>query len=228
MGSRGRRVFSATLWMPIDPAVERARAEEGFGLVELLIAMAVLSIGLLAIVSAFTSGTFAITRAAKKSTASFLADQAMETYRAMVSRDIAIDTSNSVVINALDSTYKNDQACANSTTATTCAANGVAATETGPTGTSPDSCATVNGWYPNTLPCTPSRTLSGSSAPDGRSYRVDVYVIQLASSTGTLPQRTRKQVTVVVRDGLALSSVLARETSVFDCSTGLVPNSTDC
>lgn len=205
--------------------MEHARAEDGFGLVELLIAMAVLSIGLLAIVSAFTSGTVAITRAAKKSTAALLADQQMETYRAMVSRDIAIDASATV-----DNTYKNDAACANPSTSKTCATNGVAATETGPTGTSPDSCTVINGWYPNTLPCTPSRTVSSATtpaAPDRRGYRVDTYVVQLSASTGALPQRSRKQVTVVVRDGSTLAA-LARETSIFDCSTGLVPNSTDC
>ena len=104
-------------------------------------------------------------------------------------------------------------------------------TETGPTGASPNSCATINGWYPNTLPCTPSRTVSSSTtpaSPDGRSYRVDTYVTQLAAtSTGTL-QRTTKQVTVVVRDSSNLARVLARETSNFDCSTGVTPGSTDC
>jgi hypothetical protein len=52
--------------------------------------------------------------------------------------------------------------------------------------------------------------------------------VQLAAvATGTL-ERARKQVTVVIRDGTQLSTLLARETSVFDCSTGTTPASTDC
>jgi hypothetical protein len=155
----------------------------------------------------------------------------METFRAMTSRDIGIDLSTGTV-SALDSTYKNDAACANASISKTCATDGVTSAETGPTGASPNSCTTINAWYPNTLPCTPSRVVSSGTtpaSPDGRTYRVDTYVVQLAAtSSGTL-ERARKQVTVVVRDGNALGQVLVRESSVFDCSTGLVPNNTsDC
>src|SRR4051794_33339073 len=188
--------------------------------------MAVLSIGVLATVSAFTSGAVAITRAAHHSTASLLADAQMETYRALPSRDIRIDTAATV-----DATYRNDPACANPSNAKTCAANGVAGTETLPTGLAPDSCATLDVWFPATKPCTPSRVVdptTNPAAPDGRSYRIDTYVVQLAAVTAGLPQRARKQVTVVVRDGRLPSLELARTTSIFDCSTGATPNSTDC
>jgi Tfp pilus assembly protein PilV len=56
----------------------RLRSERGFGLIELLMAMVMLNIGILAIVAAFNSGMFALNRASKISTASALADSQME------------------------------------------------------------------------------------------------------------------------------------------------------
>jgi len=50
-------------------------------LVELLVAMVVMSIGVAALVAGFSSGVFAINRARLTSTAGTLADQQMEIYR---------------------------------------------------------------------------------------------------------------------------------------------------
>jgi type II secretory pathway pseudopilin PulG len=200
-------------------------------MLELLMAMIVLAIALTAMVAVFAAGFFSLRHSSQVGTAAALADAQMETFRAMTSRDIGIDLGAATVA-ALDSTYKNDSACANSSISKTCATNGVSSTESGPTGASPNSCTTINAWYPNTLPCTPSRTVTSATtpvSPDGRSYRVDTYVVQLAATASGTLERARKQVTVVVRNGTQLGQVLARESSVFDCSTGLVPNNTsDC
>ena len=59
----------------------RARQENGFGLVELLIAMTVISVGIFALVAGFSSGFGAINRASKTTTAGTLADQQMEEFR---------------------------------------------------------------------------------------------------------------------------------------------------
>ena len=199
-------------------------------MVELLMAMTVMAIALSALVIVFTTSLIAMRQASQATTATVLADAQMETYRAMTSRDIGIDLAAGTIA-ALDSTYKNDAACANSTISKTCAADGVGSTETGPTGGSPHSCTQINAWYPNTLPCTESRTVSGATtpaSPDGRSYRVDTYVTQLAATVSGTIYRTRRQVTVVVRDGSQLNRAFVRETSIFDCSTGVTPSSTDC
>jgi type II secretory pathway pseudopilin PulG len=205
----------------------RARMEQGFGMVELLIAMTVMNVAVMAIVAAFTSGTVAVTRASKVTTAATVADAQMETYRAMTSRDIGLDLSSGTIA-ALPSSYTSDSSCANAGTSKTCSVAGVAATLSGPTGA--NTCTTVNSWYPSTLPCTPSRTISGSGSPDGRSYRIDTYVALLPAinANGTTARRSRKQVTVVVRDGMLPTKVLVRETSIFDCSTGVTPNSNEC
>ncbi len=58
-----------------------AKSEEGFGLVEMLIAMVVMSIGISAIVAGYSSAILAVNRAKSTTTAGALADQQMEIYR---------------------------------------------------------------------------------------------------------------------------------------------------
>jgi Tfp pilus assembly protein PilV len=180
----------------------RLRSEEGFGLIELLMAMVMLNIGILAIVASFNSGIVTLNRAGRTSTAAALADQQMELYRAIPYASIALD---STQLAAVDNTYKCDSAlgasCPNSTSSevtTTC------------TGT------------PNE--CSPSRSITGANSPDRKPYRVDTYIIlSTASTTPPTPTNGRplKIVTVVVRDGGALSArPLVRIASTFDQSTG--------
>jgi len=57
--------------------------QEGFGLVELLIAMVILNVGLLAIIASFNAGIITLDRASRVTTAAVLADQQMELYRAI-------------------------------------------------------------------------------------------------------------------------------------------------
>lgn len=185
--------------------VQRLRENEGFGLVELLIAMTVLNVALLALIASFSSGALALTRASKTGTAASLGDAQIELYRTMTYDSIGLDTAATT-----DATYKADSACIGGATCSNIAP------------TAPD-CATITGsggtqWnIPNA--CNPSRLISGTTnpaSPDKLSYRVDTYVrINTVAN-----QRDTKQVTVVVRDGATLSKVLARVVSIFDCSTG--------
>ena len=59
----------------------RLRADEGMTLIELLIAMVVMSIGIAALVADFSSGIVSINHSRLTSTAGSLADQQMELYR---------------------------------------------------------------------------------------------------------------------------------------------------
>jgi Tfp pilus assembly protein PilV len=170
----------------------RPRTEQGFGLIELLMAMVMLNIGILAIVAAFNSSMFALNRASRISTASALADSQMELYRALTYSAIALD---STALGSVDNTYKCDSAlgasCPNSTSAE------VTRTCTG----SPNEC-------------TPSRSVIGA---DRKQYRVDTYITTTTPTGG----RSVKVVTVVVRNARALSArPFARLTSTFDQSTG--------
>jgi type II secretory pathway pseudopilin PulG len=172
----------------------RLRSEGGFGLIELLMAMVMLNIGILAIVAAFNSSMFALNRASKISTASALADSQMELYRALTYNAIALDSTS---LSAVDNTYKCDSALGSSC----------------PNSTSGETTATCSG-SPLPNECLPSRDTTGA---DRKAYRVDTYITTTTPTGG----RALKLVTVVVRDSRNLSGrPLARLASTFDSSTG--------
>jgi Tfp pilus assembly protein PilV len=174
---------------------QRLRENSGFGLIELLMALTMLNIGILAIVAAFNSGALAVNRASRQSTAASLADKQMELYRSLSWAAIGLD---STALATVDNTYKCDSAlggaCPNATTGeyTVAACSGSTAPQ-----------------------CVPQQsTLTGA---DRHKYRVDTY-ITTTTPTGGRPVRV---VTVVVRDPLQLAGrPLVREASTFDQSFG--------
>jgi type II secretory pathway pseudopilin PulG len=85
----------------------RLRAEAGIGLVELLIAMTVLAVALLALVAAFSSGALTLQRAARTSTAAALANQQMELYRGLKYDAIRLDSGS---IPPIGDVYRSDSA----------------------------------------------------------------------------------------------------------------------
>jgi Tfp pilus assembly protein PilV len=134
----------------------RLRAEAGMGLVELLIAMTILAVALLAIVAAFSSGALTLQRAGQTSTASALANAQMETYRALKYADIRLEPTS---IPPSGDPYQSDVAY-------TCC------------GAQVTSSCTATSW-PD--PCDASQT---PTAPDNRAYRVDSYVVNETPSGG--------------------------------------------
>ena len=138
--------------MPIPHSVNRCgdpKDEAGFGLVELLAAMIVLSVGILALFAMFESGIRSIKRASTVTTAAALADKEMENFRAI--RYASIGLPDGLVTTAA-APYADDAAYqatyANRVDLAACGAS----------------------------PCTtdvPVQTLTGA---DGESYRVDTYV----------------------------------------------------
>lgn len=175
----------------------RLREETGFGLIELLIAMLMLNIGILAVAAAFTSGQVSLRRAGAIATASTLADSQMELYRAVKYDLIKLHQAS---VSAADSTYKCDAAY-------------------GASGCDPfsDTDSTKNVIFTTcTTPvpdyCNPSRTATGA---DGKSYRIDTFITEDTVSSG----RPVRRVMVVVRNPTTLAT-LARQSSNFDASTG--------
>jgi Tfp pilus assembly protein PilV len=83
---------------------QRLHAEEGFGLVELMISLVVLNVGILAIVAGFNAGALSLLRATETSTASVLGDKQLELYRAITYGAISLNTT------AVDGTYTGDVA----------------------------------------------------------------------------------------------------------------------
>ena len=181
----------------------RLRSEAGFGLIELLMAMVMLNIGILAIVAAFNSGIVTLNRASKISTASALADSQMELYRAITYANIVQSTSEWNSATA-DSTWTADSTYTSST-----AMNGGSPTSPRALVSTVTTCPNTN-----TNACDPSFTTNG---PDGRSYRIDTY---LYYDTPSSYSGQIKVITVVVRAGDDLTRSLSRETSTFDVTTG--------
>jgi len=177
----------------------RARDESGFGMLELLMAMVMLNVGILAIVAAFSSGNAALSRANRISTAGALANKQMEVYRGLKYDNIVFVTSewNSAIADSTytaDTTYQQNMSSpvapkALVATVSTCPANVPASA------------------------CDPSYTTTGA---DHRSYRVDTY---LYYDTPTSGQQLRA-VSVVIRNPDDLTRVFARVSSTFDSSTG--------
>lgn len=131
-----------------DNRATRLRGDEaGFGLIELMIAMTVLAIGILALFAMFESGIRSITRASTVTTAAALADKEMENFRAIRYTAIGLPES---LVTAAATPYSSDPAFSASARVAL------------------DACGTA--------PCStkvPVQTLPGA---DGRSYRVDTYI----------------------------------------------------
>jgi Tfp pilus assembly protein PilV len=105
----------------------RVRSERGFGMVELLAAMSVMVIGLLAVFTMFQSGIVAVRRAGNQTTAAVLADAQMEKFRAVKYESIGLANA---AVDAADSVYKGDIAYTVGGGATTTLVNAVNASAT--------------------------------------------------------------------------------------------------
>lgn len=70
----------------------RLAAEDGFGLMEVMIAITVLNVGIFAVMGAFSSSYVAINRSKRISSASVLVDQQMERFRALSFQSVCLAT----------------------------------------------------------------------------------------------------------------------------------------
>jgi Tfp pilus assembly protein PilV len=200
----------------------RPQSEAGFGLVELLIAMVVLQIALLAIIGAFGAGAVALGRAGAVNTAAVLADAQLELYRAMPYDAIGLDTAGAPTTGM----YVADTVACPASQTPVCANTDPRNNATPNTGTW--SCTAATGSTSVSLyfsangvnPCVAHRSVTG---PDGKTYYLDTYISWGAAAS----QRASKQVSVLVRDS-AGAKVLARVVTAFDCATGQAPGGGAC
>jgi prepilin-type N-terminal cleavage/methylation domain-containing protein len=182
--------------MRIPARIARLREEDGFTLIELTIVMAVLTIGILSLVAAYSSGYVAMKRATRVSGAQQIADSQMERFRALSYSSIALNT--------------------------TCGANcGEDATYTADSAYS--STAQITGCATQDQTCLPTQTKNG---PDGTSYRLDTYIAwsclsgtYSAGSCGSSNPIPVKLITLVVRQS-GTTSVLVRQQGTFTLETG--------
>jgi type II secretory pathway pseudopilin PulG len=208
----------------------RAREEKAFGLIELVFAMVMLNVGILALVATFQSGALAIGRSAYASNASAVADKTMEVYRALENKAIYLSAPAGAggdvsgypngIPNSTStwySAYQGDTAAYNGGTYynyTTPLTNSPLWVTDSTTGTGyvpiPGSSST---YLPSGLSPDPTKAVQMVVGPDGQSYPVFIYItmVQPSGTSGWV-----KQVTVVVRDPRNSTLVLARQSSLFD------------
>lgn len=215
---------------------ERLHDESGFGVLELLIALVVLNIALFATVAAFNSATVAISRSARISAATAVADKQMEIYRSLENCAIWLSPSSipapsssspslyqqdTMAYSYTQSGTSNTVSYFDNTASSTAQAQSAWATSltsqsvsTGWSSDIPTSCTPTAGTTPPSTATTATQTISG---PDGVLYPVYTYIVIEQPTTSS---SYVKLVTIVVRDPLNTSRVLARESSVFNPLNG--------
>jgi Tfp pilus assembly protein PilV len=165
--------------------IARLQSQRGFALIELLAAIVMINVGILAILLTLNSGAVTLRRSAELSTASAVADKHMERFRALPYASIFLDTTSLAAIEAdgttLGTIYRGDSAHSAPQVSGTCS--------------------------PLVAACIPSQTVTG---PDGRTYRIDTYIVWTTPAGGD----PVKQATVIVRRSSG-STALARTVSIF-------------
>ena len=161
------------------------------GVIELMAAVTVLSIALLALMAGYDSAFISLHNAAKKSAASTLADNQLELYSALSYSAIGLDTTTLATVQASNATYVVDEnGLDNAASATDHTVNG---------------CGTAS-------QCLPVQTLTGS---DHKSYSVETFVRDIANIV--LSGRSERLVTIIVGDpSVTGSPVVVQQTAAFD------------
>jgi Tfp pilus assembly protein PilV len=155
--------------------IERLRSEEGFGIVELIVATVVLTVALLALMASYDEAFVSLHKSARTSSAATLAETQLELYGALPYASIGLSSSKLTTAKASDAYYSTDEATLS------------------PTGTDVTnaSCDTTS------AQCLPVQaSVKGS---DGKNYRIETFVRDV-TQTLTVGTTTERVVTVIVRD----------------------------
>ena len=91
-------------------SIRRGGEEAGFGLIELVIALAILNVVILALFATFNAGGLALQRSGRISTAETLADKQMELYRASLFSTIGLENTLLASANGLTRTSRRSAA----------------------------------------------------------------------------------------------------------------------
>ncbi len=170
------------------------------GLIELIAAMMVITIALLALMASYDQAFFSLHNAARKTAAASLAESQVELYSALPYASVGLSSSLVTTAKASDAYYSTDEA---------------ALTPSGTTEVTNAACTTTD------PQCKPVQTsVTGS---DGKSYRVETFVRDISQTlscqgvTGSCGTTTERDVTVIVRDpNVSGSPKVYMVTAAFD------------
>lgn len=150
----------------------RVRNEEGFLIIELLAAVVIITVALLALLGSYDEAWFSVRSGAKDSSAGMIANNQLELYASLQYSSIGLDATTLATTKSSDTTYTSDEAAL--------PGSGTDVTISG--------CGT-------SAQCLPVQTVKGA---DGKSYRLETFIRLIANPTGT--SWNEKVVTVIVRD----------------------------
>lgn len=149
-------------------------------MIELVAAMLILTIALLALVGAYSLGYYAIGSAAKTSSAGLLANNQLELYQAVPYASISLDSTTLTSVKSTDANYSTDEAAL-------------------PGGATGDQTLVGCG---ASAQCSPVQTLTGA---DHKTYKLETF-IRLISTRSDGATRSEKVVTVIVRNASVVGS----------------------
>lgn len=194
--------------------LRRAREQEGFFVIEVVAAIVILSIALLALMAGYDSAFISLHKASQKSTAATLANQQLEGYSALPYTSLGL---NPTLVNAVGDSSKGtyDALYATNTLLDgTKVVNGQTVENDGTVNdyTASATCATDT----TTPTCLPIQTVTG---PDGRSYRIETFMTQDASHSERVGLSnvgwTTMDVSVIVRDATDDTALVEAQTSFY-------------
>jgi type II secretory pathway pseudopilin PulG len=211
--------------------------EKGFGLLEMLIAMVVLNVGILALVATFQSGAASLQSSASLANGAAVADKVMEVYRTLQNKAIYLNAPTGggadvsgwpngipTTSSSWYSLYSGDTSAYRSDPNTPTSVASYYSYSTPPTTPPWATQNTGTTWspvlatdttvLPTGLSIDPTKAVQAVAGPDGQNYPVFTYIV-IVKPTPTASGYV-KQVTVVVRDPRQNSRVLARQSAFFD------------
>ena len=177
----------------------RLQDERGQGLIELIVAMVVITVAVLALMAAYDEGFVSLHKSARTNAAVTLAETQLELYGALPYASIGLSSSLLTTAKASDAFYSTDEAALS------------------PTGTD----VTNAGCDTTSAQCLPVQaSIKGS---DGRNYRIETFVRDVTQSltcqgvVGSCGSTTERDVTVIVRDPSASGTpTVYTVTAAFD------------
>lgn len=167
--------------------------EGGFGIVELAVAVVMITVALLALMASYDQAFFSLRNSARKTAAANLAQQQLELYSALPYASLGLSSSLLSTAKSSDAYYSTDDA---------------ALTPAGTDVTS-SSCTTA---VPQ---CEPVQ--SSVKGSDGRYYRVETFIRTITQSLDPSGTTSEIDVTVIVRDpNTANTPIVYEATTTFD------------
>ncbi len=152
----------------------RAQSEDGFLMIELVAAVLIITVALLALIGAYSLGYFAINSTAQTTQAGLIANNQLELYAAIPYASIGLDSTTLASVKSTDTYYNTD--------------------ETALPGSGSDATISSCG---SSAQCSPVQTITGG---DHKTYKLETFIRLIANPNVSGSARTEKIITVLVRN----------------------------